>query len=367
MIKASFKENDLILDLSNLEKSNIWKDITFTLFYWLEVIWDEESSQYEEIAREEIRFEWETNLKIELDEIKEVYLGKKINISYYLEVKVDRKILWDKKTEVDIENINKIAKKYSQLESSDASYKKIKDEYSLKEIIKNFNNIEKLSLILWITLLIWWIVLFILYQNIILIIFWIIILIILFFLTWKWYIDLDIKANFREWNKLKSSLKWKMKVNEENLKIEVYVMNTEEAHFIHWSWSSTRRVDFDIEVWSILLYSKTIKEIKSWEDIADFIDYKIDLSDVYKKLFKEISISSDNKSILDTSNNYLTNLKDDYQWLWNMGLFLKAEIRIISEKFKDIIIREKIYPNNKFISKETNINESKEENSDFFS
>lgn len=360
MIKSHFKWKNLVIDITWMDEKykKQWNKIIFSLLYGTEYIWNNWWESYQLQSKKEIEYSWETEIVLELDEIKSWYRGLSIFVWYYLEVDFWKKFLLFKDNKnIDISWRDVEVFHYNDLKSNDTKFANEKDTYSFKKILKNLSLLRLVFLLFFLIvfLLSFW---FTFLSNWHYEIIWFISLLIfavIFFTSWRWYFKWSLRKGIKDWDDLKWIIKWKVSVDLEEVKVQLFAYNSEKWNYEVNSGSTTRTVYFNTQVWNIFLYEKIIKDIKPWENLEDYIEWNIDFTEVYKHLFPEIIITS---------------------WMW---LFLNIELRIISKNFKDLSFKEEVsLENNKFIRipwqvvKKTLDNDKNEENdwddfnSDFF-
>jgi hypothetical protein len=345
MITAYFKWTDFVIDLSEIDEKYLWKKITFKLMYGLEVIWDSESEQYSQVKRKTITYNWEKELILELNEVKDWYRWKKIFIWYYLEVDFWKKfLLFRDSKEIDIKWREESVYYANHLNVASWKYRNFNDKVDFKEIIKSMSLFTKIFMIL--LIIIWLVISILVFKDngwdyaaflIFLPFLWIDFLIYKF----SWWDIISPYINYEEWkNNISDIITGTFKKDLESVYIELFALNTEEAHFVHQDWTTTRYVDFDLEVWNVLLFEKEIKDIKSWDKLEDLLknEWKLDFSKMYENLFPTVSVS------------------------WTRWLFTKLELRISNDKFRDATYRKRIYFNRDNFSKKIKLNNSKQIN-----
>ena len=334
MIKAKFKWNNLVIDISNIDEKyrENWREIKARLFYGTECTMSSWLEKYIIENETSIIYNWQKEIIIEVSDIKPKYIWRDIEIWYYIELDFWKKLLLFRDTkEVNIERLeNNIFYKKDLPRSSKYNYKK--DNFSYKKIFLTLWIIRKLFLIFSIILIVLSIYFFI--KNIDIwflpLIFWIIISLITFFTAGRWYLKWKIfPEKVIDWEEFKNIISWKFKNYLEELKIQAYIFNSEAWAYEEDRWSSTVTVHFDKEVWNILLFEKEFSWIKSGTKIEDLLDWKIDLTEIYEKLYPSIEITS------------------------SMWLFLNIEFRIISKNFKDIILKKRIFLDEKKFKRKT--------------
>jgi hypothetical protein len=351
MISAKISENKLIIDLSwmNQKYKEKWKKITFTLFYGVETKFNSWLEEYKVEFKKEIIYSWEKKVFFKLNEVKYWYIWKKIFIWYYLEVNFWKKFLIFKdKKNIDVIYNDKRVFNYKKLKKNKYNFK---DTYSYKEIIKNMTLLRKSFLIIFVIIFFVW---FYLYKQtwddkyFVLMWYSFVLFLVTFFAAWKSYFSWKIKKDIKEWYFLKDIITWKIKKNLEELKIKLFAYNSEKWKYEDNNGSSTRIVNFNTKIWGILLYEKKFVNLKAWDKIENFLDWKLDCEKIYKNLFPTIAILDD------------------------MWLFLNLELIIISKKYKDIILKREInLEKEKFLEfhkekKAKNNNIDNNLNSDFF-
>ena len=352
MIKAHFEWNKLYIDISWMQKKYKvnGKKIKFILFYGEECLMGGWLEVYSVQTEKEIEYFGEDEIVLELDEVKIWYRWTSIYIWYYIEVNFWKRFLVFKDSkDIDISWRDNFVY-YKETLSKNWKYNYKKDIYSYKKIIKNISNTRKI--IIWVSflllILVWYIIYWLWNED-----FWIflwaisiITILITFFTAWRWYFSWEINKNIKDWNKLSNLISWKINNNLEELKIQLFAINSERWEYEVDSGSTTRTVNFNKTVWSILLHEEKISNIKAWTNIKDLLKWNIDFWDIYLNLFPQIKINQD-------------------YWL-----FLNLELRIISKNFKDINYRVELdLDKNRFTTKKwlknnkiDNFSQSKKEN-----
>ena len=92
MITAHFEWKKLIINLENLDKSYLWKEIAFSLMYWIDIL-DWANDYYTKQWEVRFTFNWQKEVYIEVDEIKPWYRWENIWIGYYIEADLWKKML----------------------------------------------------------------------------------------------------------------------------------------------------------------------------------------------------------------------------------------------------------------------------------
>ena len=153
MIKAHFEKNNLIIDISWLEKKykENGKKITFTLYYGTEYNWEDCEDNYTIQAQKEIKYLWQDKIVLELDNLKDWYRGNAIFIWYYLEINLWKKLLLFKDSkEIDITWREKNLF-YAKKLKNDLEYEK-KDIFILKDTLLNLDTIQRFLMLVLILL-----------------------------------------------------------------------------------------------------------------------------------------------------------------------------------------------------------------------
>ena len=379
MIKAHFKNKSLIIDLSNIWEKYYWKNLTFRLMYWMELInW--ENDHYIKEWEVSINYNWQENISITVDDIKIWYRWEMIWIGYYIKADLWSKLLIFR----DIKDIDISWREESVFKSSDLKTVKsweyiwYTDEINRKdirsEVFKNYgknlllfipNLIKAIfssvtAFIFWGFLTIFvgefvWIIVSIAWgKNIYfwymsaIIIYLLIVYINAYFKYSKLWIDIKFNNKFVENINIKKLISWKAKKEINDIEVKIFWINQERGWYEYNCGSSTCTAYINHTVWNTLLFSKYIEKIYIWEDISKFLDFKLDIDKIYQDLFYAQSFTS------------------------NMWLFVWLEVRIMSKKYKDITNIFYIdLENNKFkkqisLLKNNNIEEKDNFNNDFF-
>jgi hypothetical protein len=353
MIRAHFEGNRMIINLSEIDNKYLWKTITFTLCYGVELLnWENE--YYSDQWKTQFLYEGQSETYIEINDIKEWYRGAALFIWYYLKADFwskflifrdnkDIEIQWRESEVYNIENLN----------IQSWIYRNHKDEKSIFDILKNLWKIAKILIFIWVI----WFVLSVLHAIFVLKAFTILpfFILVFTFITYKVsigkYISVEINVkNIETELDVKNVIIWKATRNVKNIEIQLFWINHEKGHYEVDSWSTTRTVYIDKEVGNILLFTTNIASIDKWEKLEDYIRGKIDMNKIYNNLFPSLEIED---------------------WMW---LFTSLELRIISKELKDIIIKKPLIINSDNFAKKKNktrYTESRDNsneilNSDFF-
>ena len=348
MIRAHFEDTKLIINISWMDQKykEYGKKITFTLYYWTEYNWSNWWELYRIEAQKEIEYSWEDEVILEVDRVKKWYRWRDIFIWYYIDINFWRKFLIFK----DSKEINISGREgdilYVNNLPQNSKYTNTTDEYSYEKILKNLSSIRKFFLWLFFVItIIWLVALFIREYSDFwkwLIIFWIIAFWLVFFTSGRWYFEWRLTGNIKDWDDIKSIISWKISLDLEELKIQIFAYNSEKGNYEVSDGSTTRTVWFNTQVWNVLLFEKTFYDVKAWTDIKDILEWKLDVEKIYTNLFPSIEI------------------------IESMWLFLNLEFRLISKNYKDIYIKNEIHlDEKKFILKKKprkkNFNKKKED------
>ena len=344
MIKAHFENKSLVIDLSNIWEEYYWKDISFTLKYWMELKnW--ENDYYSSEWSVSLKYNWENSVTIKVKTIKTWYRWETIWIWYYIEADLWSKLLIFR----DTKDINIWWREESVFHSSDLEnvksweyilYTDEKDGKEIrKEIFRNYikdllyfipNLIKIIFSSIW-AFIIWCfslmfigsflelIIALIEKQNIYfwyisaLIIYLLIVYIYSYFKYSKMWIDIKFNKKFILNKKVNEYVSWVAKKEINDIEVKVFWINQERGWYEYDCGSSTCTAYINKTVWNTLLFSKNIKQLKIWEDIWNYLQSELDINKIYDNLFYSQSFSS------------------------NMWLFVWLEFRIISKKYSDIV------------------------------
>lgn len=328
MITAIFKWKKLVIDLLWIDQKykKKWEKIIFTLFYWSEYIWTNWNwnsiDSYKVVWKKEIYYSWIETFFIELDEIKDWYRWKDIFIWYYLEINFWKKFFVFK----DSKNINidwreNLVYNYNNLQITSNEFFNKVDNYSYKRILWNLTITRKIILLSTILLILGWFLVLILtsYNTELLIVLSIVVAVITFFTSWKDYIKCELKKNIYEGDLISSVISWKIKLDLDELNIQLFALNSEKWNYEINNWSTKSTVRFNTHIWDILLYKTQLKYIKAGTNLENYIKWKLDFSEIYENLFPSIEIT--NK-------------------IW---LFISLELRIKSKNYKDLTYRQDLH------------------------
>ena len=159
----------------------------------------------------------------------------------------------------------------------------------------------------------------------------------------------DSNKNMFDSNKnISEFLSWKATKNIENIDVQIFWINEERWWYDYNCGSSTCTTYINHEVANVLLFSKKISKIATWENIWKFLNEKLDLEKMYLSLFPE---------------------QDFWEDMW---LFTLLEFRIISDDYSDEICKRHIKLNKDKFKKLIKMSDQQEwlhnwkDNSDFF-
>jgi len=346
MISAYFEWKRLYINMSEMDyKYKVsWKKIKFTLFYWMELVnW--ENDIFSKVWEIEIEFNWQEEVFIDLERIETWYRWKTIWIGYYIKADFWKKMLILRDTkEIEISGREQMIFKSSELEKVKSwEYIWYKDDISKKEILNEiFKNyikdliffipdlLKKLfswfieflvyGFIIALVLIISWIFSVSLFEDTSIFLWYLILiieyLIIVFISSYvkhsKLWIEIKFNDIFNENINLNNIISWKTKKELNNIEIKVFWINQERGWYEYECGSSTCTAYINHTVWNVLLFSNKIEHINKWEDISQYLNYKLDIDKIYNNLFYSKTFSA------------------------NMWLFVWIELRIISKKYKDI-------------------------------